>query len=248
MIFRDPLELFRASVERMSVDDFVGAAALCDPVSLRAFHRDVMRMHSEPTVVYPDPTGSQDPTEGALIQQRARNDRRDQLARMFPSLTDPWVLDGLTADAVYAAYLDGQSPRRQLEWQVAKGYSPTSALDRWSSVGTRWPLRAVGCAGIDEPIAHIVFVLVTQDEANPGAARAIGSSAAVELQRRFAVLPSDEQQFARDRERSYHPQTIACRRQPDGGWLLVADWQFLGHNASWIGFEETEATDAAATE
>ena len=48
MSFADPLELFRAAVERLNADDFSATARCCDPVSLRSFQRGMVGRYSRP--------------------------------------------------------------------------------------------------------------------------------------------------------------------------------------------------------
>jgi hypothetical protein len=44
----DPVELVRAAVAAINALDWHGAVSLCDPVSLRAFHRELCAMYSPP--------------------------------------------------------------------------------------------------------------------------------------------------------------------------------------------------------
>ncbi len=236
--FSDPLALFHMAIARSDARDFLGVAHCCDPVSLRAFHRGVLEQFSAPTDYRPqtlddvrryDPDMPIEVAEYELKRRNAQVDRRDQLSRELPGVASIDTLRTMSADAVFAAFLDGRSIRRQMERMVADGHAPPQLLvDLEAHPFPPTRLTAIGCVGMDGPIASIVYRFGTPPATTPVTLSARDHRDLEAHQQRLAALPLDEQELAKDCENGAHAMTTNCRRQPDGGWLLLADYSFPG--------------------
>jgi hypothetical protein len=62
----------------------------------------------------------------------------------------------------------------------------------------------------------------------------------------LADRPDAEEALARDLAWRVPPQIATCRRQPDGGWALVATHHFLGVANSYFEAVDPPAPDGAA--
>jgi hypothetical protein len=139
----------------------------------------------------------------------------------FPTVESIEELRALSPAELFAAYRDGKSERRQIEALISGGHvsAETAALVRSNPEALSRPNRsdryeAIGWLPDGDRIAHVFY-------RHRATANADG-------ERRLQSLPADEQALARDSAWRMNPQSVACRRQPDGGWLLLASSEFIG--------------------
>lgn len=238
MTFADPLELFRVAAECMRREDYLGAAQCCDPVSLRSFRRQALRSLTPPDTAWytVDMIRQQSPdmpvevAEYQVQQMRRHAEPDHNLRLMFPSVSSRASLEALAPDLLFAAHLDGRSPRRQLAHQ--REAAPATHADADRGIATRalhLRMRAIGAVGLESAVAQIVYVY-EGDEVAP----VKHESPYAEAHRRYmSELPEDEQRLSAESASSAGALLANCRRQEDGGWLMLADWTFIGLNASW---------------
>lgn len=246
--FDDPLELFRVAVERMNADDFRGAAQCCDPVSLRAFQRETISRFAEAGArrplrlkdfSYGDPDMPQELAEYNLRKHQEAIHRLDDVSREFPQIANLDAMREAAPHEVFASFLEGQSTAWMLARHVADG--ELSAADVGVSEllnAFRGNLRPIGVIEVSPSLAHIFFV---HDVKAPDCAP--DKWAAQELAR-IASLPTDEQALYADLRGHHAPRSTHCRRQPSGGWLLIAGHEFPGVSSGLvIGRAESDDAD-----
>ncbi|MBC7840884.1 MAG: hypothetical protein H7099_01140 [Gemmatimonadaceae bacterium] len=230
--FADPLVLFRVAVERMNAEDFLGAAQCCDPVSLRAFHRQTVSRFADSGArrtpqledfMHGDPDMPRELAEYNLRKHHEAMHRFGDVSREFPGITDLDALRAAEPERLFASCLEGQSIGWRLARHVADG--EMSAADVGVSEllnAFRGRLRSIGVIEISPSLAHIFYahdVLAPEAPADPWAAKELA---------RIASLPADEQALYADVRGNHSPRSTSCRRQPSGGWLLIAGHEFPG--------------------
>lgn len=230
--FEDPLALFRVAVERLNAEDFRGAAQCCDPVSLRAFQRETISRFAQAGArrplqlkdfTYGDPDMPQELAEYNLRKHQEAIGRLDDVSRELPHIAN---LDALRAAAphdVFASFLEGQSIGWMLARHVADGVLSEADVGVSELLNAfRGNLRPIGVIEVSPSLAHIFFA---HDVNAPNSAP--DKWAADEVVR-VASLPADEQALNADLRGNSSPRNTHCRRQPSGGWLLIAGHEFPG--------------------
>lgn len=230
--FDDPLELFRVAVERMNADDFRGSAQCCDPVSLRAFQRETISRFAEAAArrplrlkdfTYGDPDMPQELAEYNLRKHLEAMSRLDDVSREFPRIANLDAMRAAAPHEVFASFLEGQSIGCRLARHVADGALSEADVGVSESLNAfRGNLRPIGVIEVSPSLAHIFFAHDVK------AADAAPDNWAAEELARIASLPADEQVLHADLRGNYSPQNTPCRRQPSGGWLLIAGHEFPG--------------------
>ena len=226
MPFTDPLAVFQAALEAINSEDWRGAARLCDPISLRHFHRGLLA-HCAPAEPVPgltvedllrhQPDMPREAAEYEVAQHRKHTDPAARLRQDLPSVASVAELHDLPPLDAYAAWLEGRSFRRQIERLAASGrisvklasLPPEAMMVRHT---------AIGALNDGDRVAHILY----RDRFDENAEWTADAAASI------AHLPADEQAFVRDQWQRGHPRVATCRRQPDGTWALIAEDSFLG--------------------
>jgi hypothetical protein len=241
-MFDDPLALFRSALDALNAEDWRAAAALCDPVSLRAFHRQLVEQlapDAPPSLLTVEeylrhvPDTPREVAEHYVAEHRRSADPASRLARELPGVPSPDALRALAPEAAFAAWLEGRSFRKQIERLAAEGRISRRAAESRAILpygGYRYvPLGAVPDG---ERIAYVLFRNAF-DPADAWSGDAAGW---------LAGRPDDEQALARELWGRGPPHVATCRRQPDDTWRLVADHDFL-HVASVVitGVREEDA-------
>jgi hypothetical protein len=149
--FTDPLAVFRAAVAALNAEDWRGAAALVDPVSLRDFVNNVRERLAPdrgPRAVTAEEYLASDPqlpravAEHYAAQSRRQTDPQWQLPRELPGVESVDALRALAADEVFARWLEGRSGRRQIERLAADGRISQAIAARQSA--SKSPVRPSG--------------------------------------------------------------------------------------------------------
>jgi hypothetical protein len=231
--------LVRAAIEIVNRSDWYAAAELCDPVSLSAFRRQMLQQF-EPTAprfeitveqhLRHSPEMPRAVAEFYVEQHRARMDPATRLRYELPGIPDVDALRLMSAEEIFAAWLDGRSPRRQIERLVSEGQiSPASATRSHELASMVHPYVAIGIVQDGDDVAHVLYRYDVD---------AVHSSA--DAEEWLAKLPKDEQTLALELSGRLHPQVTTCRRQQDGTWRLLAGYDFLGLGSTAIGIEEND--------
>lgn len=225
--FDDPLALFRAAAAAIRAEDWRGAADCCDPASLRAFARQTRESfapaHEAPPLTVEQllrdvPDLPRAVAEYQVAQHRRYSGHAARLRHDFPGVASVEALLALDDAAVFAAYVEGRSLRRQLERLVADGRADPSILAEPITVPSDYyDFVPVGWLPDGERLAHVLF---HHGNGTPPE-QWTGESA-----RWFAERTPEEQALTRDLTGRGHPFVATCRRQPDGTWRLLADHGF----------------------
>jgi hypothetical protein len=221
----DPVQLFQTVLARMNAEDWAGTAALCDPASLTSFRRTMLDQFAptERHVVTADDYLKMEPDmprEVAEYNVKHAQKTVDPDARIrseFPSVASFAALRALEPVDFFAEYLYGRSPQRQLRDQAKDGAISKKAADAiFARPFEHFLYEPVGSVTDGDRIAHVLYRLKMDESTDPRADAWL------------ANVPADEREFTKDVQRRGHPQLFLCRKQPDGGWLGVADFQFVG--------------------
>jgi hypothetical protein len=212
----DPVAVFRAAVAALNREDWAGAAALCDPASLADFRHQLVGQFA------PVPPGHEITAELYLRHEpgmpRAVAEYQAAQSRAH---ADP--------SRRLQRELAGHAPRRQFERQAAEGRASPGAVARaLTHLASSYDYVPLGAVADGEGLSHVVY---RQDRGGPPAGPGL------------ADRPDAEEALARDLAWRVPPQIATCRRQPDGGWALVATHHFLGVANSYF-----EAVDPPAPE
>ena len=253
----DPLALFTAVTDALCREDWEAAAELCDPVSLAVFRRQLIEqfqpvepLHELSVEQYLRhmPEMPREVAEYHVAQHNQQRDSAVRLAQEMPGVQTLDELASLSPEGAFALWLRGRSPRAQVEQMVARGQIAASdAQQMLDAVGpvSAFGYIAVGAIADGDTLAHIVYRWDVPAEPIPD------SDAASWLAR----LTPQEQVFAREVSPKLHPQIVSCRRQPNGSWCALADYNFFGMGsfAYGVGLDEsagfdTQANDEAASE
>jgi hypothetical protein len=227
----DPIALFEETTRRFNAEDWDGVADLCDAASLSAFRRDLLeRYTSAPRVTapftpedylkhYPDM-----PREVAEYNAKQHQQRGEPLRRLredMPRINSLEELQALNARGLYAAWLQNQSPRVQIEKQLAAGLASPQAAERaLAQIGDFYSYRPIGMVMDGERISHVLYQGGPPPE----------SWTTYEAMLVESGIPEDQRQLRLDLYGHEYPSIFTCRRGPDGEWRLLAD-----HNLSSMG-------------
>ena len=229
--FADPLDMFRTAVARLDADDYRGTAQCCDPVSLRSFKRGLESRFSvrEPVrkmtvkdFMSGDPDMPLEVAEYNLKQFERAQSTHGKITDELPGVSSIDELRAAPADAVFAAYLDGRSMARQLRKAAEIQFIRSSDADLAETLKAfRHGLVPIAHVEAGPTIGHILFkrgFAIPDPAKDPWAAKDAA---------RVAALPQDEQALIAELREFQAPSIALCRRQPGGGWLLLAGYEFL---------------------
>ena len=235
MSFADPMELFRTAAQRLAAEDYLGVAQCGDPVVLRQTQRYAIASFVDATkqraLTMKDFTrgDSNMPAEVAeynLRQYERHSAEQRDVSAQYPGFDSVEDLASGDPAAVYAAQLDGRSSRRQIAREVAAGRLPAEMMSPsyLAEHLTRPIPQPLGVVERSDRIAHIVFTIPL---ANPASETETPEPAWTAAAREhLAALPADEQALHAEVMALGQLQVTSCRRQPDGGWLLLLDHAF----------------------
>ncbi len=220
----EPLALFDAALNALNAEDWRGAAQLCDPVSLRAFKRQLLerftpdRPPRELTIedlLRHTPDKPRQVAEYELAQHRRRADPRRRIEEELPGVPSVDDLQQLDAVDVFARWLDGRSVRRQVERQVADARIPR-AVDGAVLRQYHPAYIALGVVLDGTRLAHVIYRhnFVSMADTPEGA-------------KWLAKRPPDEQELALEVRGHQHPNVVTCRLQSDATWMFIADHSFF---------------------
>jgi hypothetical protein len=232
----DPIALFTAAAVLTRAGDYLAAARLCDPVSLRAFKRGMIRQYATVWPA-PRPLRPEDFTRSApdmppeVVQYYVEQHKRRAIVERdvsheLPMIASNAALAAAEPDVVFAAYLDGRSWPRQLERQVAAGHL---SAEMWEGQAKNpFPIPSpvpIGFVDVGNGTGLVVCVLEKVIDNTPLTPRAQRELEAFTAS--IGVIPEDEQLLQSQREGMFNPQCCIVRRQDDGGWLMLADHSFF---------------------
>ncbi len=217
---KDPLKLFRAAVAALNEERWLDVAQLCDPASLREFKHSALAQFDLPTnhiwtvedFLRHSPEMPPEVAQYQVdqIQRQAHPDTR--FARDFPLLNGPDELRSMEPAEVFASWLEGRSMKSQLEQMVRAGRVSSSALDahRETIASMKHELAPIGSVPDGDEIVHVLYRWGPDD-----------TDQAPAMARAF-------------------PFVTSCIRQNGGGWLLIADYNFLSIGSMSVGIDGAE--------
>jgi hypothetical protein len=225
-VYADPLELFRDAVAALNKADWRAVAAFCDPASLRVFKRkliDLMTLAPEQAgqittheLMRAVPNMPRAVAEYQVAQFRESVNPKRRLNAEVPSVKSREELEAMTPAAVFAAWVDGKSLRRQVDREVSRGrLTRASAAQVLEEARATFDFRGLAFVPDGDRIGYVIYRYVTSSQR---AAPADDGS---------ADKAPDDVEFMRDVSGHSPPMSSTVRRQSDGGWLLVADTDFL---------------------
>ncbi|MEP6493939.1 MAG: hypothetical protein ABJF01_14755 [bacterium] len=196
--FRDPIALFRAAVDAINAENWNDAAALIDPVSLHAFHRQldarivpgdrVVAVTVEEYLAH-SPDTPRSVAEYFVEQSRTQSDPSRRLHDHLPSVPTLDAFHSLTPAQTFSAWLDGRSLRRQVERLVSDGHVSAEIAQHRSSIGFNdYRYVALGVVPDGDQVVHVLY------RREFDTSQMLVDRAATWL----ASLPLDEQALARD--------------------------------------------------
>lgn len=218
----------RAAIEIVNRADWHAAAGLCDPVSLVRFRRQLLEQLEPDATRFEltveeylrlSPDMPRAVAEYYVAQHRARTDPGQRLREELPEISDLDSLRSMSPEAVFASWLDGRSPRRQIERLAAESrITPNRATLPTEVANAMFPYIVIGAVADGQGVAHVLYRLDVT----------IGNPTNGEAEAWLARLPADERELAQDLSGREHPRVITCRKQTDGSWRLLAGYDFLG--------------------
>lgn len=241
MTSESPVSVFNAAAHAIQRRDWRAVAALCDPVSLIAFKRELLAsiapLHPRPRLTVDDlmrndPDMPREAAEYHLAQQWKFSDQANRLGNELGVETIEQA-EGMSPEDVFVAWLDAHSFERQLERQIAQGLLPPETANLTEPFPEFLPVAFD--AVIEESLAYVLYRRVGPD--TPGGD---SGDADPEWQELRAQLSEDEKQLQLDL--ANRPSWATCRRQPSGEWRLIATQNFLhmGNGFFFVVHDEVE--------
>lgn len=227
----NPIALFAAAQDALNRQDYGVAADLCDPASLRAFQREMLarfapgRPRHVMTVddyLKHQPDAPREVAEYHVARMRELDDDGRMLRSEFPGMDSVAQLAALDPAELFAWWLRGHSPAAHLRRMADQGQIPEALVEAITAeaAGTQ-QFVALGWLPDGERMGHIVVRF------------RVDAAEAPDDPELFAALTAEERALGRDLSTAdANPHIQLCRRQPDGGWLLIADYRFL-QRSSW---------------
>ena len=235
----DPVSVFNAAADAIARKDWPAVAALCDPVSLVAFKRDLLSSISPPNpqvrltvddLMRHDPDMPRAAAEYQLAHQQRFADPANRLANELGVATVAEA-EAMTPPDFFVAWLDAHSFPRQLERQIAQGQLPPEA----ANFTEPFPefRRVAFDAVIEGNLAYVLYRLMGPDAAGD-------EDQDPEWQEQMTQLSDDERQLQMDLANP--PSWSTCRRQLSGQWRLIARQNFLhmGNGFFFVVHDEVE--------
>ena len=243
MKYSDPVALVRAAIDAVNRSDWSATVTLCDPVSLAAFKRELVEQYDSATsrreltveeYMRVAPDMPREVAEYEVARHRAHSEPGRRLREDLPGVRDLEMLRTLTPEAVFAAWLDGRGPRRQIERLANEGRISQAVVAHAQELSSRiHDYEIVGAMSDGDRVAHVLYRHSTERE-----------SWDAELEEWLRQRPAEEQELARDLAGRTYPQVVTCRRQPEGDWLMLAGHNFLGLGSFSIDLSETRNQSA----
>ncbi|MDB4874206.1 MAG: hypothetical protein JWM41_652 [Gemmatimonadetes bacterium] len=226
--YSDPVTLFGAAIHALNRDDWHGVARLCDPASLTFFKRNLIESLSPPAeqshkltateLMKAVPSMPRAVAEYQVTRFRESLDPKQRLRDQVPSVKSLAALEAMTPAAVFAAWLEGKSIRRQVDRNVELRRMTRATANEVVAQGEKqFNFKGLGYVDDGDRIAHIVY---RRDDSIRGPFLGADEPS-------LAGRSDAEIQFVGDGWGREAPLTVMARRQFDDSWLLVASLDFL---------------------
>ena len=227
-----PTASFAAAVAALKAEDWPGVVECCDTVSVRAFANELRsRVSDNPYArmsineyLRLTPELSRDAAEDQLEVLRSQFEPANRLREELPSVATVDELLSMEPTQVVAAWLHGRSPMVQIERlaeerRVSRDVVYQALSDRHEI----WNFVVLGVVPDGDNVAHVIYRWASAEER--------GVNVPPSSHRDIRPLESDVLQRA-------PVQSVACRRDTDGRWGLIADVGFFSLGSSMYYFAE----------
>ena len=230
------LDTFRRAADALEKRDWHGVAALCDPISLRVFHRQLVEQFA-PRTPPPESTVSElrrhqpdMPPEVAEYQiKQMQQLHAERLSRMEDEVAGVHSVEELRAlDPVEACArsLEAHDPEHQVRLFLARHRKSGHPRELGVYAMPRERLEPIGVV-VEDRFAHVPY------------RRTSTSRAPAEGEHRERFLEpytAEERAWLRDAA-GRHVEVATLLRQPDGSWRLCAE-HGLFQGTTWFGRAE----------
>jgi hypothetical protein len=221
---KTPLEVVNAAFDALNVEDWAGFAGFCDPVSLRAFKREILEEFGEYSghwaggEVDEEFEEDEDPElQAAIDHDLALMDEwfgpAHRVRSEFESIETVDELREMDPGRAFARWLQAKSRNPYRSDEPGEGEEWRRAGNSGSRKTTRaYQYFAVGSV-LDSPdIAYVIYRNANSpNDIYPGVMDGWEQS-----------VPADEAELARLTHYLQRPQVVTCRKQADGSWRLLA--------------------------
>jgi hypothetical protein len=222
-----PEKVVDAAFEALNLEDWAGLAGLCDPVSLRAFKREMLEEFcwssardesaSEVEIVE-----EEDPEILAAVEHdfaiiREWFSPANRVRTAFASVESVDELREMDPGKMFARWLQAKEPEQDADPDRDPGENWKRHKVPASEKTTRaYHYTTLGSVLDGDKIAYVVYRNSKgPNDFYPGVMNDWESE-----------RPADEVELARDTRYLRHPMVITCRRQSDGSWRLIASSHF----------------------
>jgi hypothetical protein len=236
---KTPVDVLNAAFAALNFDDWAGFTALCDPVSLRAFKREIIHGYESDELLNALTVDADDlmetepdmPREAAEYKAAQMNkivSVEHRIKKDFVTLSTIDEIRALDPAKLFAHWLKMNSPYRRYEAEVQQGRwadeesweveSQWEQPDDGTTKETRgYRYSVIGAVMDGDEIAHVLY------QSDHGLDKIFPEEYAEWME----SIPQDEQELEKLLRHRMHPEFATCRRQPDGTWRLVAQQHFI---------------------
>jgi hypothetical protein len=241
----DPIALFEETSRRFVTEDWEGVADLCDPASLSVFRRNLLgfyapRNYGQLTAeeyLKHSPDMPREVAEYRAQQQPQADDPLYRLREDMPRINSLEELHALSSRDLYVEYLRSQSPRTDVEKQLATGRVTRQVAERALAETLAWyDFRPIGVVMAGERMAHVLYRTRLTPE----------SYSRLEASFEEDGVPEDERELERDLLGRWHAGVFICRRGPNGQWHILASERPFGMGSVrvWIPNSDSDADES----
>ncbi|MGI9043556.1 MAG: hypothetical protein ACR2GK_05465 [Gemmatimonadaceae bacterium] len=225
---RSPVEVVNAVFAALNSADWAGLAELCDPVSLRAFKREILDEFPDTgeglsldieSLMEAEPDLPREVAEYQLAQMNKYMDPGYRLESQLHAVSSVEQLRGMDPGRVFARWLQARSPEnfRQNKREAGEQWELPEPQDQSRKATRAYRYTALGSVLDSSEVAYVVYRKSAEvTDIYPG------------LMDDWAALrPADEVELARVTHFLHTPRVATCRKQADGTWRIVADSSLL---------------------
>jgi len=222
----NPVKVVDAAFQALNLEDWAGLADLCDPVSLRAFKREILEefcgsSDRDESTREVDVVEEDDPEIRAAIEHdlailRESWDPAERVRREFASVDSVDELREMEPGKMFARWLQGQKLERQGEHDDDAGEDWKRHSRDFDKTTRAYHYKTLGAVLDGDKIAYVVYRNSrVPNDVYPGV-----------MDEWESTRPEDEVELAHDTRYLRYPMVVTCRKQNDGSWRLIASPHF----------------------
>lgn len=220
----EPIKLFCSLTDALHRGDWHSAAERCDPAGLARFKESLLAEFDpaeQPRQLTAEEYLRGSPDTPRVVADhfvaeinRRRADPAERLADEITGVKSVAALREMDPVAVFAAWLEARSARRQLERLIAQGLAAADTADLLN----QFPVFrhvAIGAVPDGESRSHVVYRLELRDPPDERNGKAERDTTGAEAE-------SEDDQWE-----GAEVYVATCRKQADGTWRMVPGVDFL---------------------